>query len=96
MASSVRFIHHSSFLQSNDPNDNSGKFTTPHPKIDSEKQKSNWIADGEVTEITNDEDLQSHWKALESRVVKRKVRRRGEAPSGRSEIRKSAWDHEEV
>jgi len=47
-------------------------------------------------EITKDEELQDHWKQLENRVIRRKLNSKGAVPEGRSEVRKSAWDAEEI
>lgn len=48
-------------------------------------------------EVTSDEELQAQWKAMESRVVHRKSRMKGDGgPQGRGKRNKSAWDHEVV
>lgn len=44
----------------------------------------------------DDEQLQDHWRAMERRVKLRKTKQVGEGPRGRSTVRPSAWDHENV
>lgn len=44
----------------------------------------------------DDEQLQDHWRAMERRVKMRKTKQVGEGPRGRSPVRPSAWDHENV
>ena len=44
--------------------------------------------------IEDDDNLQGHWRSLESRVVKRKTKKEG--PRGRRGLKQTAWDHEHV
>ena len=47
--------------------------------------------------IDSDDNLQGHWKSLESRVQKRRTRQRGSGgPEGRSTVRVTGWDAENV
>ena len=45
--------------------------------------------------IDSDDNLQGHWKSMESRV-KRKSRHKGEGPDGRGTVRVTGWDAENV
>ena len=40
------------------------------------------------------QEVQDHWRAMENRVKHRKTKKEG--PRGRSGLRPSAWDHENV
>jgi hypothetical protein len=42
----------------------------------------------------DDEELQAHWRSMESRIKRRKTKTTG--PRGRTGLRPSAWDHENV
>lgn len=44
----------------------------------------------------DDEQLDPHWRAMESRVKSRRTKKVGEGPRGRGTVRPSAWDHEHV
>jgi len=51
----------------------------------------------ELLSIESDDNLQAHWKSLESRVQKRKTRQKGlGSPEGRSNLRITGWDAENV
>ena len=48
-------------------------------------------------QIADEEELQSHWKSMESRVINRKLLRKDDAKVvGRGKRLPSAWDHENV
>jgi hypothetical protein len=51
----------------------------------------------DFTEIKSYEDLPTHWKMLESRVINRKTKpKQPGVSSGRGRRLPSAWDHEHV
>ena len=51
----------------------------------------------ELLSIESDDNLQGHWKSLESRVQKRKTRQKGlGGPEGRNNVRVTGWDAENV
>ncbi len=51
----------------------------------------------EPEQVADEEELQNHWKSMESRVINRKLRRKDDAKSlGRGKRLPSAWDHENV
>ena len=51
----------------------------------------------EPEHVAGEEELQNHWKSMESRVINRKLRRKEDAKVvGRGKRLPSAWDHENV
>jgi len=44
--------------------------------------------------VSDDEELQGHWRSMEHRVSMRRTKKDG--PRGRKGLRPSAWDHENV
>ena len=66
------------------------------------KQGSSVITDQLSTDepkidVADEEQLQSHWKSMESRVIHRKLRQKEDAKNvGRGKRLPSAWDHENV
>ncbi len=87
-------------------------FTQNSSSSDSNNVKNNNTKDKQVTstvatngttatngpeQIADEEELQNHWKSMESRVINRKLQRKEDAKSvGRGKRLPSAWDHENV
>eukprot|EP00598_Pedospumella_elongata_P010318 CAMPEP_0184999194 /NCGR_PEP_ID=MMETSP1098-20130426/64733_1 /TAXON_ID=89044 /ORGANISM="Spumella elongata, Strain CCAP 955/1" /LENGTH=84 /DNA_ID=CAMNT_0027526167 /DNA_START=132 /DNA_END=386 /DNA_ORIENTATION=+ len=47
-------------------------------------------------DTVDDSEIQAEWLSLEKRLAFRKPKRKGEGPEGRSPLRGSAWDAENV
>lgn len=64
--------------------------SVPPPAVDAPS------GDGVLVIPEDDEQLDPHWRAMESRVKSRRTKKVGEGPRGRGTVRPSAWDHEHV
>ena len=84
----------SSSSSSNNNNSNGDGSKDKRPAVNATDELP---TDEPKVDVADEEQLQNHWKSMESRVIHRKLRRIEDAKNvGRGKRLPSAWDHENV